>query len=64
VTQAGLTGARVRIHGDLVRIECRTEHFALLISKDIREKLSAAIKELGYRYITIDAEGYRSGSMN
>jgi uncharacterized protein len=63
VTQAGLAGARVRIHGDLVRIECTTEHFAFLISTEIREKISAAIKELGYKYITIDAEGYRSGSM-
>jgi len=64
VAEAGFMGARVRIHGDLVRIECRTEHFASLTGKEIREKLSAAIKELGYKYVTIDAEGYRSGSMN
>lgn len=63
VTKAGFPGARVRIHGDLVRIECRNEHFASLMSKEIREKLSSAIKDLGYKYITIDAEGYRSGSM-
>ena len=63
VVKAGVPGARVRIHGDLVRIECRNEHFASLLSKEMREKLSSAIKKLGYKYITIDAEGYRSGSM-
>ncbi len=63
VKQAGFTGARVRIHGDLVRIECRDEQFPSLLNRELREKLSAAIKELGFKYITIDAEGYRSGSM-
>ena len=63
VAKAGFPGARVRIHGELVRIECKDEQFASLLSKEIREKLSSAIKKLGYKYITIDAEGYRSGSM-
>lgn len=63
-TEMGFIGARVRIHGDLVRIEIRRDQFALILNDDIREVLTASIKKLGYKYITIDAEGYRSGSMN
>lgn len=63
-TEMGFAGARVRIHGDLVRIELRRDQFARILNDDIREALTSAIKKLGYNYITIDAEGYRSGSMN
>ncbi len=62
--EMGFAGARVRVHGDLVRIEIRRDQFALVMNDDIREVLTSAIKKLGYKYITIDAEGYRSGSMN
>ncbi|MDZ7636567.1 MAG: ATP-dependent sacrificial sulfur transferase LarE [Bacteroidales bacterium] len=64
VTEMGFPGTRVRIHGELVRIECRGEHFAGILKEEVREKISSALKKLGYKYITIDAEGYRSGSMN
>lgn len=64
VSEMGFPGARVRIHGDLVRIEFRKEHFDGIISEEIRLKMSAALKNLGYSYITADIEGYRSGSMN
>lgn len=62
--EMGFTGARARIHGDLVRIELRMDQFAVILKDEIREALASAIKKLGYKYITIDAEGYRSGSMN
>jgi len=62
--EMGFAGARVRIHGDLVRIELRSDQFTLIMNEEIRESLTSAIKKLGYNYITIDAEGYRSGSMN
>jgi uncharacterized protein len=61
---AGFEGSRVRVHGDMVRIECRKEQLPDIISEATREKIIAALKELGYRYITVDLEGYRSGSMN
>ncbi|TNF42249.1 MAG: ATP-dependent sacrificial sulfur transferase LarE [Bacteroidetes bacterium] len=64
VREAGFTGARVRVHGDLARIELRNEHFLLITDQDIRTSLSVSLRSLGYRYITFDAEGYRSGSMN
>ena len=64
LSEAGFPGARVRVHGDLVRIEVRNEQFERIISPDVRAALSGAIRALGFRYVTIDAEGYRTGSMN
>lgn len=64
VREEGFTGARVRVHGDIVRLEIRNEHFEQIAMMDTRGRIASALKELGYRYITIDAEGYRSGSMN
>ncbi|MFZ2287750.1 MAG: ATP-dependent sacrificial sulfur transferase LarE [Bacteroidales bacterium] len=60
----GFIGARARIHGDLVRIELRRDQFIIVMNDDTRELLTSSLKSLGYKYITIDAEGYRSGSMN
>lgn len=64
VREAGFTGARVRVHGDIVRLEILNEQFEQIVLKDKRSMIASALKELGYRYITIDAEGYRSGSMD
>ncbi len=64
VSEMGFAGARVRIHNDLVRIEFRKEQFDVIIKEEIRLQISAALKKLGYNYITADIEGYRSGSMN
>ena len=64
VSQAGFPGARVRVHGEIVRLEIRKDQFDRIARADIRLNLSEAIRGLGYRYVTIDAEGYRSGSMN
>jgi uncharacterized protein len=64
LSNLGFGGSRIRVHGELVRIECRKEHFVRIIADEMREKIISALKELGYRYITIDIEGYRSGSMN
>jgi pyridinium-3,5-biscarboxylic acid mononucleotide sulfurtransferase len=60
----GLPGSRVRVHNEIARIECRKEHFPLLIIEELRNRLAAEIKKLGYKYVTIDLEGYRTGSMN
>lgn len=64
VSEAGFTGARVRVHGELVRIELRNDQFERITSAETRMKLSEAIRALGFRYVTVDAEGYRTGSMN
>jgi uncharacterized protein len=64
VSQAGFPGARVRVHGELVRIEVRDDQFERITTPEARLTLTGAIRALGFRYVTIDAEGYRTGSMN
>jgi uncharacterized protein len=60
----GLTGSRVRVHGEMVRIECISEEIALLLDEKMRSAAISGLKALGYIYITVDLEGYRTGSMN
>jgi pyridinium-3,5-biscarboxylic acid mononucleotide sulfurtransferase len=60
----GFRQVRVRHHGDLARIEIAREDLHRALSLPIFEKITAAIKPLGFLYVTIDTEGYRSGSMN
>jgi uncharacterized protein len=60
----GFRQFRVRHHGELVRIEIAREELARMLSLSMFEQVSAALKKLGYKYVTLDLEGYRSGSMN
>jgi uncharacterized protein len=60
----GFLQVRVRHHGDLARIEIAREDLPRALSLPILEQITAAIKPLGFLYVTIDTEGYRSGSMN
>lgn len=53
---------RLRLHGDIVRIEVDQEQIAVLSAH--REEVTAHLKSLGFAYITIDLEGFRSGSMD
>jgi uncharacterized protein len=54
----------VRYHEKIARIEIDESEFEKLLSRNLREIISKRLKELGFTYITIDIEGYRSGSMN
>ena len=60
----GFRQFRVRHHGELVRIEIAREELARMLSLSMFEQASAALKKIGYKYVTLDLEGYRSGSMN
>jgi uncharacterized protein len=61
----GFRQCRVRVHGqDLVRVEVETQDLARLNEPATRSAVVAALNRLGYRYITLDLEGFRSGSMN
>ena len=53
---------RVRIHGSVARIEVMPEEFGRLLSH--REEIVRELKRIGFTYITLDLQGYRSGSMN
>jgi uncharacterized protein len=60
----GFPHVRVRHHGDLARIEISRNDLPRALSVPILEAITAAIKPLGFLYVTLDTEGYRSGSMN
>jgi uncharacterized protein len=55
---------RVRHHGDLARIEIAREEMPQMLSAHLFTQISAALKQLGYKFVTLDMEGFRSGSMN
>lgn len=60
----GFRQFRVRHHGELARIEIAREEMERILSLAMFEEASAALKRLGYKYVTLDLDGYRSGSMN
>ena len=60
----GLTQFRVRHHGDTARIEVEIKNLSILTDNTNRKKLIRSFKYLGFNYITLDLEGYRTGSMN
>ncbi len=60
----GLKQFRVRHHETIARIEVLAEDIDLLTNPSIRDKLTAKFKEIGFIYVTLDLEGFRSGSMN
>ncbi len=61
---AGLSEFRVRVHGDLVRLEIAPGELDGILNRETTERFSEAFKELGFRYVTLDLTGFRSGSMN
>lgn len=60
----GLDELRVRHHGDTARIEVSEVMIKKVASPTIRKKVTAKLKSLGFNYITLDLNGFRSGSMN
>ena len=60
----GIKAVRVRSHGDLARIESGDVYLDKILNKDLMKQISAKLKEFGYRYVSIDCEGYRTGSFH
>jgi uncharacterized protein len=60
----GFRVCRVRHHDDLARIELGPEEFARAIQDPTRTAIVRALKGAGYRYVTLDIQGYRTGSLN
>ena len=60
----GFRQIRVRHHGDTARIEVEDNEVSRLCSKELRPKVVKAVKESGFTYVTVDLQGYRTGSMN
>jgi uncharacterized protein len=60
----GFEGSRVRHHGDLVRIEIPRDELSRALTPEMAAEFVSIFKKLGFKYVTLDCEGYRSGSMN
>ncbi len=62
--QLGFSQVRVRFHNEIARIELTPEEICHLMENSLREKIARRFVELGFTYVTVDLEGYRTGSMN
>ena len=60
----GFKQMRVRVHGNIARIEITQEDFTRIIQNDMRLKIYDGLKNFGFDYVTLDLKGYRTGSMN
>lgn len=59
----GVSQVRVRDHGDVARVEVERSELALLFDAEKLAALDAKLKDLGYRFVSIDAAGYRRGKL-
>jgi uncharacterized protein len=55
---------RVRYHERLARIEVAPEELPRLLEPEIRGEVAVRFKEAGFTYVTVDLQGYRTGSLN
>ena len=62
--ELGFFEERVRLHGNLARIEVPEKDIERLASKEIREAVYAKFKEIGFMFVSLDMRGYKMGSMN
>lgn len=60
----GFRQVRVRHHGDIARIEVAAEEREKIFSIELMDKISGKLKSIGFKYVTFDLTGYRTGSMN
>jgi uncharacterized protein len=60
----GFAQVRVRHHGDLARIEIAREDLPRALDLTVLDQITAAVRACGFMYVTLDTQGYRSGSMN
>jgi uncharacterized protein len=60
----GFRQFRTRFHGELVRIEIAPDELPRALTVEMTRRLTSIFKRLGYKYVTLDLEGYRQGSLN
>jgi uncharacterized protein len=60
----GFRQFRVRHHGDIVRIEIARDELPRALNGEMARQFTTVFKELGFKFVTLDLEGFRSGSMN
>jgi uncharacterized protein len=62
--ELGFTQVRVRHHGTVARIEVLPEEFSKFFADSLRRQLDQALQKIGFQYVALDLQGYRTGSMN
>jgi uncharacterized protein len=60
----GFRQFRVRFHGELVRLEVAKDELARALTPEMASQFTQIFKKLGFKYVTLDLEGYRQGSLN
>jgi uncharacterized protein len=60
----GFRQFRVRYHGEIVRLEIAPDEMARALTTDMARRFTAVFKPLGFKYVTLDLEGYRQGALN
>ena len=61
---AGFKQVRVRVHGNIARIEILPDDFNKFLEKNFRDEVARLFKSYGFDFVTLDLQGYRVGSMN
>jgi uncharacterized protein len=64
IRSEGFNQVRVRHHGSIARIELAIENFNKILNHNVKNNIINQLKELGYLYVTLDLEGYKTGSIN
>ena len=64
LNRLGFVGCRVRYHGDVARIELRKSEHLRRITGSLRKKVHERLERIGFKFVTVDLLGYRSGSLN
>src|SRR5271169_5667835 len=62
--QLGFREMRVRHHGELARVEIARDELPRALTMEMMDAITAALKLAGFKYVTLDCSGFRSGSMN
>ncbi len=62
--QLGFRELRVRHHGELARVEIAREELPRALTMEMMDAITVAVKQAGFKYVTLDCSGFRSGSMN
>jgi uncharacterized protein len=62
--QMGFRQVRVRHHGDIARIEVADEEMPRALNVEMAQRMSTTLKAIGFKYVALDLEGYRTGSLN
>jgi pyridinium-3,5-biscarboxylic acid mononucleotide sulfurtransferase len=60
----GIRAVRVRVHEELARIETEPHYIEMIFSKGLIKQITRQLKRYGFKYVTLDLEGYRTGGIN